>query len=411
MTLASPPDPHPPSAGPAPPILIAGGGMGGLGAALALARAGHAVRLFERAPAFREAGAGIQLGPNVFAMFERLGVRQAMAAQAAFPSALVMRCALHGHAIARIALDGMAARYGHPYAVIHRGDMLEALLAACRALPGRIALETGRTVARFLQDEAGVTVEFEEGGPAARGAALIGADGLWSQVRAQLIGDGPPVVSGHIAYRAVLPMAQVPEGIPRDIVQLWAGPRLHLVHYPLRGGALMNLVAVFHSDHYAEGWDQAGDTALLWRHFEGTRPEVQALLACIETWRFWVLCDREPARGWVRGRVALLGDAAHPTLQYLAQGANMALEDAVCLADQIGARGGNIPAALQDYEALRLLRTARVQTMSRVLGDIYHAAGVRAELRDQWLAGRDPDAAREAMAWLHTPPEWPGGPA
>lgn len=392
------------------PILVAGGGIGGLGAALALARAGHRVRVFERAPEFREIGAGIQLGPNVFAMFDRLGLTAAMAAQAAFPTALVMRCAVHGHEVARIPLEGMPARYGHPYAVIHRGDMLEVLLQACRALPGRITLETGRTVTGYRQDAEGVSLAFEEDGAPVRGAALIGADGLWSRVRAQLLGDGPPVVSGHIAYRAVLPMAEVPEGIPRDVVQLWAGPRLHLVHYPLRRGELMNLVAVFHSDHYAEGWDEAGDTGLLWRHFAGTRPEVRALLERIETWRFWVLCDREPRRGWTEGRVALLGDAAHPMLQYLAQGANMALEDAVCLADQVGAHGGDIPAAFAAYEALRVLRTGRVQSVARIFGDLYHAAGVRAELRDQWLAGRDPVAAREAMAWLHTPQTWPGAP-
>ena len=414
MSLDRPADPRlpaTPSGDRTAPILIAGGGIGGLGTALALARAGHRVRVFERAPGFREIGAGIQLGPNVFAMFERLGVKGAMAAQAAFPKALVMRCAVRGHEITRIPLEGMPARYGQPYAVIHRGDMLQVLLEACRALPDRIALETGRTVASYAQDADGVTVRFEEEGIApARGAALIGCDGLWSRVRAQLMGDGPPAVSGHIAYRAVLPMAEVPPEIPRDVVQLWAGPRLHLVHYPLRRGELMNLVAVFHSDHYSEGWDQAGDTALLWRHFEGTRPEVRRLLGKIETWRFWVLCDREPRRGWTQGRVTLLGDAAHPMLQYLAQGANMALEDAVCLADQIGAHGGDIPAALKAYEELRVLRTGRVQTVARIFGDIYHAGGVRAELRDEWLANRDPVAAREAMAWLHTPQTWPGAP-
>jgi 2-polyprenyl-6-methoxyphenol hydroxylase-like FAD-dependent oxidoreductase len=392
------------------PVLIAGGGIGGLGTALALARAGHRVRVFERAEAFREIGAGIQLGPNVFAMFDRLGVTEAMAHAAAFPKALIMRDALSGDEITRIPLDGMRARYGQPYAVIHRGDMLQVLHDACRALPDRITMETGRTVAGFAHDGAGVTVRFEEAVPAQRGVALIGCDGLWSKVRAQLLGDGPPAVSGHIAYRAVLPMEAVPDGIPRDLVQLWAGPKLHLVHYPLRRGELMNLVAVFHSDHYAEGWDQAGDRALLWRHFEGTRPEVRAMLEKIVDWRYWVLCDRDPCRGWTQGRVALLGDAAHPMLQYLAQGANMALEDAVCLVDQLGVHGGDVAAAFRAYEALRVLRTGRVQTVARIFGDIYHAAGVRAELRDQWLAGRDPVAAREAMAWLHTPQSWPGAP-
>jgi salicylate hydroxylase len=414
MSISGPADsrrPAAPSGDRTAPFLIAGGGIGGLGTALALARAGHTVRLFERAEEFREIGAGIQLGPNVVAMFERLGVKQAMAAEAAFPKALIMRCAVHGHEITRVPLEGMAARYGQPYAVIHRGDMLQVLLDACRAMPERITLETGRTVAGYHQDADGVAVQFEETATSVRGAALIGCDGLWSRVRAQLVGDGPPVVSGHIAYRAVLPMSAVPEGIPRDVVQLWAGPRLHLVHYPLRRGELMNLVAVFHSDHYAEGWDETGDTTLLWKHFAGTRPEVRALLQKIETWRFWVLCDREPKRGWVQGRVALLGDAAHPMLQYLAQGANMALEDAVCLADQIGAHAGDLPAAFSAYEELRVLRTGRVQTTARIFGDIYHAAGVRAELRDQWLAARDPVQARESMAWLHTPQSWPGAPA
>lgn len=252
-----------------------------------------------------------------------------------------------------------------------------------------------------------MTLHPEEGEPV-RGSALVGADGLWSRTRQVVIGDGRPTVSGHIAYRAVLPMESVPEAMRERRVVLWAGPRLHLVHYPLRRGEEMNLVAVFHSDHYAEGWDQAGDPALLWRHFEGTRPEVREMLSRIETWRYWVLCDREPRRGWTRGRITLLGDAVHPMLQYLAQGANMALEDAVCLADQLRRFEGDVPRAFAEYETLRVLRTGRVQTMARVFGDIYHAGGVRADLRDQWLAGRDPVAAREGMAWLYERPRWPG---
>ncbi|MBX9701824.1 MAG: FAD-dependent monooxygenase, partial [Acetobacteraceae bacterium] len=212
MSTTVTPASTPPPASPLP-ILVAGGGIGGLGTALALARAGHAVRVFERAEDFREIGAGIQLGPNVFAMFDRLGVTEAMRAQAAFPKALVMRCGVHGHEVTRIPLEGMTARYGHPYAVIHRGDMLQVLHDACRAMPDRIVMETGRTVAGYHQDGDAVAVQFEEAVPAVRGAALIGCDGLWSKVRAQLVGDGAPVVSGHIAYRAVLPMDQVPAGI------------------------------------------------------------------------------------------------------------------------------------------------------------------------------------------------------
>lgn len=387
------------------PLLVAGGGIGGLGAALALARAGFPVRLFERTPEFRELGAGIQLGPNVFHMFDRLGIREAIDTDAVRPDALVMRCALRGHEITRVPLDGMVARYGNPYAVTHRADLHATLLHACQAQPG-ITLETGRTATGFTQDSSGVTLRFEDGA-AARGSALIGADGLWSRIRQQVMGDGKPTVSGHIAYRAVLPMDQVPDDLRQTSVVLWAGPRIHLVHYPLRRGELMNLVAVFHSDHYEEGWDQAGDTALLWQHFASTRPEVRAMLERIETWRFWVLCDRDPQRGWTQGRVTLLGDAAHPMLQYLAQGANMALEDAVCLADQLRLHG-DIPKALAAYEDLRVLRAGRVQVMARVYGEFYHAAGVRAELRDMLLGSRDPAAAQESMAWLYEKPLWPG---
>jgi len=390
----------------ADPFLIVGGGIGGLGAALALARDGHPVHLVERAARFHEVGAGIQLGPNVFRMFNRLGIRDAILATAVRPAALVMRCAIRCHEVVRVPLgDDFAAHFGNPYAVIHRADLHAALLDACRAQPG-ITLETQRSATSFAQDATGVTLELG-GRQRLRGAALIGADGLWSTLRAQIIGDGKPQVSGHIAYRAVLPMEAVPAELRRKEVILWAGPRLHLVHYPLRRGELMNLVAVFHSDHYAEGWDQQGDTALLWRHFEGTRPEVRAMLERIETWRYWVLCDREPARGWTRGRATLLGDAAHPMLQYLAQGANMALEDAVCLTDQLALHGGDIPRALAAYEEARILRTARVQLTARFYGEVYHAAGVKAELRDQMLAGGG-KGTWEGMRWLYGGPDWPG---
>ena len=384
--------------------LVAGGGIGGLGAALALAQRGHEVSVFERSSEFREIGAGIQLGPNVFRMFERLGLRAEMLALAAIPRALVMRCAMHGHEITRVPLgEGFRARFGQPYAVIHRGDMHGVLLRACQA-HSRVRLVTGQAVTGYAQDGEQVTLSFDEAAPAT-GNLLIGADGLWSRIRAAMLGDGAPVVSGHIAYRAVLPMAEVPAGISRDEVVLHAGPRLHLVHYPLRRGELMNLVAVFHSAEYSEGWDQAGDPALLARHFAATRPEVRAMLERIETWKYWVLCDREPRRGWVDGRVALLGDAAHPMLQYLAQGANMALEDALCLADMLEQHP--VEAALPAYEEARVLRTGRVQSIARLYGEIYHAADVRAELRDAMLAGRAPEAAWEGMSWLYDGPHWP----
>jgi 2-polyprenyl-6-methoxyphenol hydroxylase-like FAD-dependent oxidoreductase len=193
----------------------------------------------------------------------------------------------------------------------------------------------------------------------------------------------------------------VPPDLWRPDVVLWAGPRTHLVHYPLRRGELWNIVAVFHSDRYVEGWNAEADPAELWARFQGQRPEVLRMLERIETWRMWVLCDREPVKDWSKGRVALLGDAAHPMLQYLAQGAAMATEDAVCLADKVAEQPDDLPAALAAYVQQRYLRTARVQIMARVYGDFYHARGPAAELRQQLLAPRTPEQSYDGIAWLY----------
>jgi 2-polyprenyl-6-methoxyphenol hydroxylase-like FAD-dependent oxidoreductase len=384
------------------PILIAGGGIAGLATALALARTGRPAHVLEQSPEFREVGAGIQLAPNVFKMFERLGLTEAIDAVAVYPDNLVMMDGLTGEEVTRVPLTGMRARFGYPYAVIHRGDLLAAILAACRQ-SNLITLETSRKVAAY-QDRGDRVVVTTETGEHYEGAAAIGCDGLWSQFRAELIGDGAPRVSGHVAYRAVLPTEEFPEAMRRKDVVLWAGPKNHLVHYPLRRGELYNLVAVFHSQRYEEGWNAFGDPGELREHFRGNLPEVRALLDKIEAWRMWVLCDREPARHWARGRVALLGDAAHPMLQYLAQGACMAIEDAVELAGQIERAGDDLPAAFSAYVDARYLRTARVQIMARVYGEFYHAAGVTRELRNLALGARTPDEAIEGSAWLYGGP-------
>jgi 2-polyprenyl-6-methoxyphenol hydroxylase-like FAD-dependent oxidoreductase len=382
------------------PVLIAGGGIGGLAAALALGRKGAAVHVLEQAATFGEIGAGIQLGPNVFQMFDALGVTAAINHMAVFPDALVMRDGVTGDEVTRIPLGtAFRKRFGNPYGVIHRGDLHQVLLDACRQLP-RITLSVGQKVAGYAASGDGVSVELADGGHIA-GCALIGADGLWSAIRAQLVGDGKPRVSGHIAYRAVLPMAEVPEHLRWNTVVLWAGPKTHLVQYPLRRGELFNLVAVFHSSRYEEGWNAYGDPDELHERFSAARPEVKLLLSKINAWKMWVLCDREPIRDWSLGPVTLLGDAAHPMLQYLAQGANMALEDAVTLADLVERAQGDFAAAFQAYQQARYLRTARVQLTARFYGDIYHAAGATRDLRNSLLHGRDPQKAYEGMAWLY----------
>lgn len=382
------------------PFLVVGGGIGGLACALALARKGFAVRLFEQQGEFREAGAGIQLGPNMFKALERLDLKEAVLADAWQPAAQEMRCALTGKSVTRIPLeDEFRAKFHEPYGVTHRHDLLAAFLAACKREP-LIVLDTGKRIEGHVDHGDRVTVTLE-GGEEVEGTALIGCDGVWSRVRAQIVGDGAPIVSGHIAYRAVLKRDEVPADLWHEDVVLWAGPRTHLVHYPLRRGELYNLVAVFHSKQYVEGWNAEGDTALLWKHFEGQRPEVLRMLERIETWRMWVLCDREPVKDWSKGRVTLLGDAAHPMLQYLAQGANMATEDAVVLAEQVAARPDDLPSAFRAYQEARYKRTAWVQIMARIYGELYHAEGVKAELRNDSLGARTPQDAYKGAEWLY----------
>ena len=382
------------------PFLISGGGIGGLAAAHALARKGFPVRVLEQSAEFREAGAGIQLGPNIFRALGKLGLKDAVLADAWEPKAQEMRDALTGKSVTRIPLGkDFFGKFGEPYAVTHRHDLHAVFLNACKS-NNLITLETQRRVADFSDNGGGVSLTLESG-ETLKGRALIGCDGMWSRVREKIVGDGAPRVSGHIAYRAVLKRSEVPDDLWQPDIVLWAGPRTHFVHYPLRRGELYNLVAVFHSDQYEEGWNTEADASLLWQHFNGQRPEVLRLLEKIETWRMWVLCDREPIKDWSKGNVTLLGDAAHPMLQYLAQGACMATEDAYWLAEKVAETPGDLPAAFRAYQEQRYLRTGRVQLMARVYGEFYHARGVTAELRDQMLGSRTPQDAYDGIEWLY----------
>jgi salicylate hydroxylase len=376
------------------PIVIAGGGIGGLAMALALAKRGYPSRVLEQAPEFKEVGAGIQLGPNSWRALRSLGAEHAVKKLAVMPHALVMNDAVTAEHVVSVPLDGFEERFGAPYALIHRADLLDALLATCQASP-LIALETSRQVKEYRDD--GRVVRIATGdGQTYDAPALIGADGLWSTVRAQLIGDGKPRVAGHITYRSVLPTNEVPENLRRWDMVLWAGPKCHMVHYPLRGGELYNLVAVFHSNRYEEGWNSFGDPAELHERFKGTCAPVQTMLGKIAEWRMWVLCDREPIKMWSKGRVTLLGDAAHPMLQYLAQGAGMAMEDALCLARCLD-RSDSVEAAFQAYPLQRYIRTGRVQLTARLYGEFYHADGVRREIRNEYVK----DIGYAGLAWLY----------
>lgn len=381
-------------------LLVAGGGIGGLAAAFVLARGGHAVTVLEQSPAFGEIGAGIQLGPNIFRMFDYLGLTEAVSRVAYFPPGLGMNDVRTGEKVVRVPLgDTARAAYGFPYGVIYRADLHQVFLDACKALPG-VTLRTGAKVEGFEQDGAGVKVRLG-GGEVLEGDALIGADGLWSRIREAVVGDGKPRVSGHIAYRAVLKREDVPAHLWSDDVLLWGGEKTHLVHYPLRRGELFNLVAVFHSNKYDEGWNTFGDTAELTGRFADAVPQVRELLGKIETWKMWVLCDREPVKNWTDRRVTLLGDAAHPMLQYLAQGAGQAIEDAVVMGEALQATQGDVPQAFQKYQQARYLRTGRVQLTARFYGDIYHASGVQRELRNAMFQGGQESAGFAGLKWMY----------
>ncbi|MDF2462954.1 MAG: 3-hydroxybenzoate 6-hydroxylase [Ramlibacter sp.] len=381
-------------------LLVAGGGIGGLAAAYVLARGGHRVTVLEQSAAFGEIGAGIQLGPNIFKMFEYLGLTEAVSRVAFFPPGLGMNDVRTGEKVVRVPLgDTALAAYGYPYGVIYRADLHQVFLDACRASPN-VTLRTSSKVESFEQDGAGVRVHLA-GGEALQGDAMIGADGLWSHTREAVVGDGKPRVSGHIAYRAVLKREDVPSHLWSDDVLLWGGEKTHLVHYPLRRGELFNLVAVFHSNKYDEGWNTFGDTAELNERFAQAVPQVRELLGKIETWRMWVLCDREPVKNWSDRRVTLLGDAAHPMLQYLAQGAGQAIEDAVVLGEALRVTQGHVEDAFLKYQQARYLRTGRVQLTARFYGDIYHAAGVQRELRNRMFQSGTESAGFAGLKWMY----------
>jgi 2-polyprenyl-6-methoxyphenol hydroxylase-like FAD-dependent oxidoreductase len=381
--------------------VIVGGGIGGLAAALALARQGIRSQVIEQASDFKEVGAGIQLGPNAFQMFDKLGITDDVAANAVYPESLVLMDAESAELVTSMPLDRhFIDRFGKPYAVIHRADLHSALLHHCR-VSGLVEETTSTKIIDVNQDDDKAVVKSGDG-QSFEGDVVVGADGLWSTIRASLVHDGSPRLSGHIAYRAVLPMDRVPEKLRTNSMRLWAGPKFHLVQYPLRGGRECNLVAVFHSQKYEEGWNAFGDREELHLRFKRACPQVKELLSLIDEWRMWVLCDREPIHQWSSGRVTLLGDAAHPTLQYLAQGACMAIEDAVCLAGQLAnASSADTAHALVSYQEQRYLRTARVQLMARIYGMAYHAEGATRDLRNDVLRKRTVEQGHESLAWLY----------
>jgi salicylate hydroxylase len=383
-------------------ILIAGGGIGGLAAALALAGRAHRVTVLERRSDFTELGAGIQLAPNAFAALDRLGVGDGVRERAVFIDQLRLMDGTTDELVNAMPLTGAyRERFGNPYAVVHRTDLYRPLLDACRARSDRVELRTRSTVMSYGHDGERAVAVLDTGERLAADA-LIGADGIRSVVRGQMLGDGEPRVSGHTIYRSVIPMERVPQGLRSNTVTLWAGPKWHFVHYPISGGRFLNLAATRDDGATVAvaGRPESRDHVL--GEFTGLGRTAGRLLALGEDWKSWVLCDRDPADRWADGRVALLGDAAHPMLQYAAQGACMALEDAVVLGDLLDCPPERFPGRLAIYNAARRGRTAKAQLLAREMGGrVYHPADVAAKERNEWLSRLSAGDLHEMADWLH----------
>ncbi len=384
------------------PVLVAGGGIGGLAAALALSRQGLAVKVLEQAPEIGEIGAGIQLGPNAFAAFDALGIGEATRALAVYTEEMVMFDALDETLVGRIPVgEAFRARFGNPYAVIHRADVHRLLLEGVQR-NGRIEFAASTRVERIEQDASGVTV-FDARGGRHLACALIGADGVKSAVREQYVGDAARV-SGHVVYRAVVDKCDFPVDLQWNAAAIWVGPNCHLVHYPLRGGEQYNVVVTFHSRE-VEAWSiREGSKAEVESYFQGICPRARQLIDLPKSWKRWATADREPIAQWTFGpgnRTTLLGDAAHPMLQYLAQGACMALEDAVTLGEALRVHHNDFAPAYDLYQRSRVARTARVVLSAREMGRIFHAKGVERLVRNELWKGRSPERFFDAMEWLY----------
>jgi len=381
-------------------FVVAGGGIGGLSCALALARKDFHVAVLERSKAFSEFGAGIQMGPNAFPALDYLGVGETARVGAVYIDHLILMDSLDGEQICAIDVrDDFRERFGKPYAVIHRADLHRSILDGCRE-SANVDLFTHALVTGFTQTDDAVAVRVE-GADAIQALALIGADGLHSAVRAGLLGDGAPRVSGHVTYRAVLPLENMPEELRWNDMTIWCGPDTHVVHYPLRDSKLFNLVVTCHARQTVEAHNEAAAPAEVLPWFSQLCAKPLGLVKTPQQYRRWVLFDRAPTERWTQERVTLLGDAAHPMLQYLAQGACMALEDAVCLAEAAGRQPDDLQRALVHYEFERIQRTADVQLGSRMMGRLYHAAGAERIVRRELLGSWSQAEFRERLAWLY----------
>ena len=381
------------------PVLVAGGGIGGAATALALVRQGYRVQVFEQAPEIGEIGAGIQLGPNAFHAFDALGIGEKARSRSVFTDYMVMHDAIDGYQIGKIPTDAhFRERFGNPYAVIHRADVHMSLIEGARE-SGQVEIFTNTRIDQVEQDAGSVTVQAADG-RRFKGLALIAADGVKSVIREKYVGD-PARVTGHVVYRAVVEKKDFPDELKWNAASIWVGPNCHLVHYPLRGGEQYNVVVTFHSRQQEQWGVTEGSKEEVQSYFQGILPKARQLIDLPKSWKRWATADREPIGQWTYGRVTLLGDAAHPTTQYMAQGACMAIEDAVTLGQALAASEHDWDRALHLYQHARVARTARIVLSGREMGRIYHAKGVERLVRNDLWRGRTPERFYDAVQWLY----------
>ncbi|TRW45378.1 FAD-dependent monooxygenase [Georgenia yuyongxinii] len=387
-------------------VIMVGGGIGGLGAALMLAREGVKVRVLERAPEFGEVGAGLQLAPNITRMLDEVGVLEKILPMSVKPRRLVFMNAKTGEELSHLDLQDAERRYGGPYIVLHRSDLLNALLEAAQA-EENITLHTDHKVTDIEDTSDGVVVRTADGDEYT-GQLLLGADGLHSVVRKE-IADDEPVPSGYVAYRGAVPVEDVDRRMGMEDVVVWMGPGLHLVQYPVRAGKLYNQVAVFRSQEFLDGKEDWGTPEELDRTYADMCEPVRVAIPSLHRINRWPMADRNPLPTWTKGRISLLGDAAHAMLQYLAQGAGQSLLDGAALARALPTLGNGqwdgdaLAGALRQYESERVAAAGAVQSTARVWGDIWHVDSyVPMVLRDEAFRRRD-TYDYHLVDWLYGP--------